>query len=30
VRPRDGQAPHYFGVLLPFAGLALLIWWMAH
>jgi hypothetical protein len=27
---RDGQAPDYFGVLLPLAGFALLIWWMMH
>jgi len=28
VSPRDNQAPDYFGVLVPLAGLALLIWWM--
>jgi hypothetical protein len=25
---RDEQAPDYFGVLAPLAGLALLIWWI--
>ena len=27
---RDTQAPDYLAVLVPLAGLALLIWWMVH
>jgi hypothetical protein len=28
VTPRDEQTPDYFGVLVPLAAFALLIWWM--
>lgn len=27
---REGQGPAYFGVLLPLAGILLLIWWMVN
>jgi hypothetical protein len=27
---RDKQSPDYFGVLIPFAGLAMLLWIMIH